>query len=157
MAYYFSRKLKIPFAEAVQKITQNLQQQGFGVITTIDVMDVLKQKLNVNFRKYRILGACNPELAYKAISLESHIGLMLPCNVVVQEHENGEVEISAINPLETIDKATATTQLTELASEVGNRLRLAVDDLHRAIPEPGHAEALPNSQEAKRFQMPIQD
>ena len=106
MAYYYSRKIKIPFEEAVQKITRNLQEQGFGIITHIDLTETLKQKLDLDFRKYKILGACNPEFAYKAVSLESHIGLMLPCNVVIQEHENNEVEISAISPLQTIDKAT---------------------------------------------------
>jgi uncharacterized protein (DUF302 family) len=155
MAYY-SRKLKIPFDEVLAKITQNLKQQGFGIITTIDVKDTLKQKLNVDFRNYKILGACNPEFAYKGISLESHLGLMLPCNVVVQEHENGEVEVSAINPLETIDKATATDSLTEIATEVGNRLRIAVDDLHREIPAPQHEEALPPRSEHENAATPMQ-
>lgn len=140
---FYSRKLKISFDDALQKITQSLQQQGFGIITNIDLKETLKQKLNVNFRKYRILGACNPEFAYKAVSLESHIGLMLPCNIVVQEHENGEVEVSAISPLSNLDKATSTTQLHEIAKEVNDRLRVAVDDLHREKPEAGHGEALP--------------
>lgn len=143
MAYHYSRKLAVPFNEVLSKITQTLQQQGFGVITTIDVKDILKQKLNVDFRNYRILGACNPEFAYKAISLESHVGLMLPCNIVVQQHENGEVEVSAVNPLETIDRAFTTSNLTDIATEVGNRLRTAIDDLHRDIAEPKHQEALP--------------
>lgn len=145
MEYYYSRKLKTSFDEAVQKITENLQQQGFGIITNIDLKDTLKQKLNVNFRKYKILGACNPEFAYKAVSLESHIGLLLPCNIIIQEHENGEVEVSAISPLETIDKATATPQLRSIAHEVTNKLRTAVDNLHRDKPEPTHAEALPTN------------
>jgi uncharacterized protein (DUF302 family) len=149
---YYSRKLKIPFAEAVQKITQNLRQQGFAVITSIDMQDTLKQKLYVDFRQYKILGACNPEFAYKAISLESHIGPMLPCNVSVQEHENGEVEVSAISPLDNIDKMTATAQLSEMATEVGNRLRTAVDDRHRDSPEPKHPEALPT--EGQQANMP---
>lgn len=143
MAYY-SRKLKIPFQDALHKVSENLKQQGFGVITTIDVQDTFKQKLNIPFRNYKILGACNPQFAYKAISLESHMGVMLPCNVVVQEHENGEVEVSAINPLENIDGSLNTTQLAELAIEVGNRLRAAIDDLHRDVSE-AHAEALPTS------------
>lgn len=131
MAYYYSQKLKMSFDEAVQKITENLQEQGFGIITSIDLKDTLKQKLNVSFKKYKILGACNPEYAYKAVSLESHIGLMLPCNIVVQDHENGEVEVSAINPLETIAKATPTQQLSDIAREVTNRLHSAVDNLNR--------------------------
>lgn len=141
MAYY-SRKLRLPFQEVLSKVTDNLKQQGFGIITTIDVQETFKQKLNVAFRNYKILGACNPQFAYKAISLESHIGVMLPCNIVVQEHENGEVEVSAMNPLENIENALNTTQLAELATEVGNKLRAAIDDLHRDISE-AHAEALP--------------
>lgn len=143
MSYYYSRKLTIPFDDAVAMITQSLEQQGFGIITTINLKDILKEKLNINFRNYKILGACNPQFAHNAISLESHIGLMLPCNVVVQEHENKEVEVSAINLMETMDKASSTVQLTDYASEAGNRLRIAVDNLHRSVPEPGHAEALP--------------
>ncbi len=143
MTNYYSRKLKKSFDEVVQKITENLRQQGFGVITSIDLRDVLKEKLNINFRKYKILGAYNPEFAYKTITLESHLGLMLPCNVVVQEHENDEVEVSAISPLETIDRATATPQLSSITHEVTNRLRTAVDNLHRDKPEPTHVEALP--------------
>jgi uncharacterized protein (DUF302 family) len=141
MAHY-SCKLRIPFQQALNKVTQNLQQQGFGIITTIDVQDTFKQKLNVNFRNYKILGACNPQFAYKAISLESHMGVMMPCNIVVQEHENGEVEVSAVNPLENIDRAFSTTQLVDLATEVGDKLRAALDDLHRDVPE-ARAEALP--------------
>lgn len=143
MESFYSRKLTIPFDEALQRITGNLQQQGFGIITNIDLRDILKRKLNVEFRRYRILGACNPEFAYKAVSLESHLGLMLPCNIVVQEHENHEVEVSAVNPLETIDKTATTPQLTEIAHEVSHRLRAAVDNLHRDIPDRSHPEALP--------------
>lgn len=143
MSYYYSRKLTIPFDDAVAMITQSLEQQGFGIITIINLKDILKEKLNINFRNYKILGACNPQFAHNAISLESHIGLMLPCNVVVQEHENKEVEVSAINLMETMDKASSPVQLTDYASEAGNRLRIAVDNLHRSVPEPGHAEALP--------------
>jgi uncharacterized protein (DUF302 family) len=149
MAYFYSRNLKIPFDEAVQKAIQSLQQQGFGIITTIDLKETLKQRLNIDFRQYRILGACNPQFAYKAISLESHIGLMLPCNVVVQEHENGEIEVSAINPLETIDKTTITPQLTAIAEEVSNSLRAAVDNLHRTKPQPNQPDALPTERQSE--------
>lgn len=121
-----------------------MRLQGFGVITTIDVGDTFKQKLNIDFRSYKILGACNPQFAYNAISLESHIGLMLPCNIVVQEHENGEIEISAVNPMETIDKATATATLTEIATEVSKRLRAVVDSLHHEAMASEYEEALPS-------------
>jgi uncharacterized protein (DUF302 family) len=143
MGYYFSRKLRMSFDEAVQRLTQTLQQQGFGVITTIDIKDVLKQKLNIQFRRYQILGACNPELAYKAITLESHLGVMLPCTLVVQERENGEVEVSAINPLQAIDHATSLPHLSAIAKEVTNRLRAAVDEMPRIDREPGRQNALP--------------
>lgn len=153
MAYY-SRKLKMPFQDVLKKVTETLKQQGFGIITSIDVQDTFKQKLNIGFRNYKILGACNPQFAYKAISLESHMGVMLPCNVVVQEHENGEVEVSALNPLDNIDKAFNTTQLTALAIEVGNKLRAAIDDLHREACEE-HCEALP-TESAINVNTPIQ-
>lgn len=139
---YSSRKLKMPFQEVLERVKKNLQEQGFGIVTTIDLRDTFKQKLHIDFRNYKILGACNPQFAYKAVSLESHMGIMLPCNVIVQEHENGEVEVSAVNPLENIDRAFNTTELTELAEEAGKRLRSAMDDLHREAPEE-HCEALP--------------
>jgi uncharacterized protein (DUF302 family) len=146
MAYYVSRKLKMPFGDVISKITQTLKQQGFGIITSIDLKDTLKKKLDVNFRNYTILGACNPQFAYNAVSLESHIGVMLPCNVVIQEHENGEVEVSAINPIESIGNH-ANTPLKDIAAEVSDRLRTAVDDLHRETPEWRHTEALPTATE----------
>jgi uncharacterized protein (DUF302 family) len=130
MAYY-SRKLKMPFQDVLDTITQNLEHQGFGVVTTIDVRDTFKKNLNVGFRNYKILGVYNPLYAYKAISLESHMGVMLPCNIVIQEHENGEVEVSAINPLENLDKSLNTTPLVDLATEIGVRLRAAVDYVYR--------------------------
>jgi uncharacterized protein (DUF302 family) len=137
-----SRKLSLPFNEVVTRVTANLKEQGFGVITTIDMQDTFKQKLNVGFRNYKILGACNPNFAYKAISLESQIGVLLPCNIVIQEHENGEVEVSAVNPSENIERVFTSSQLRELANDAGNRLREAIDDLHHDVHEK-HIEALP--------------
>jgi len=139
---YYSRKLTLPFQDVLEKVTSNLQQQGFGTITIIDVKDTFKQNLSIDFRNYKILSACNPQFVYKAISLESHLGIMMPCNVVVQEHENGEVEVTAVNPLETLDKGIRTALLNDLASEVDNRLRKAIDNIHRLTPEP-LTEALP--------------
>jgi uncharacterized protein (DUF302 family) len=139
---YYSRKSTLPFQDVLEKVTKNLQQQGFGTITIIDVKDTFKQKLSIDFRNYKILSACNPQFAYKAISLESHLGILMTCNVVVQEHENGEVEVTAVNPLEAMDKGVRTPLLNDLASEVDNRLRAAIDNLHRLTPEP-HTEALP--------------
>jgi uncharacterized protein (DUF302 family) len=154
MAYY-SRTLRIPFQDALNRVMECLKQQGFGIITTIDVQDTFKQKLNIEFRNYKILGACNPQFAYKAITLESHMGVMLPCNVVVQEHENGEIEVSAVNPLENISNAFNSTQLVELATEVGDKLRAAIDNLHREI-SVNHSEALPSEKSKTNMSSPMQ-
>jgi uncharacterized protein (DUF302 family) len=139
---YYSRKVKLPFAVVVKQVTDNLRHQGFGIVTTIDLDDTFRQKLNIGFRGYKILGACNPQFAYEAVSVESHVGVILPCNVVIQEHENGEVEVSAINPVENIERVFTNSQLRDLAREAGNRLREAIDNLHREVPET-HDEALP--------------
>ena len=139
---YYSIKLKMPFQQVLEKITENLEQQGFGVITTIDFQDTFKRRLNIKFRNYKMLGACNPLFAYKAISLESHMGSMIPCNIVIQEHENGEVEVSANNPLEYLDETFNTTPLVDIATELGVRLRAAVDCVqHR--PSKLHREEVP--------------
>jgi uncharacterized protein (DUF302 family) len=147
MAYY-SRKLKMPFQDVLNKVIQNLEVQGFGIVTTIDVKETFKEKLNLPFRNYKILGAYNTRFAYRAISIESHAGVMLLSNVIVQEHENGEVEISAINPLENLAGPFNTTHLVDLAIEVGIRLRAALDYLYRDLPEL-HDELVP----ADEFQM----
>ena len=143
MAYHYSRKLTVPFDEVISRITENLRQQGFAVIATIDVRDAFKKKLAVDFRNYEVLFALHPEIAYKAISLESHAGVMLPCHILVQEHENGEIEVSAMTPMETIDRPAASQLLMDCAEQVDNHLRIALDDLHRSTPAPDHAEALP--------------
>jgi uncharacterized protein (DUF302 family) len=132
---YYSRKIKMSFQEVLEKVTQNLLAQGFGVVTSIDIQETFKDKLNIAFRNYKILGACNPRFAYNAISMESRLGMMLPCNIVIQEHENGEVEVSAINPLEGLDNFSNTAQLINLALEVGIRLRAAIDFIQRDLPK----------------------
>ncbi|RMG43554.1 MAG: DUF302 domain-containing protein, partial [Methanobacteriota archaeon] len=99
MSYYFSKKVDLPFEKAIERVTEILQEEGFGVLTEIDVKETLKKKLDVGFRKYRILGACNPPFAHQALLAEPQIGLMLPCNVVVQETDEGMVEVSAIDPI----------------------------------------------------------
>lgn len=98
MNYYFVKATTLDFDAAVEKVTGLLKEQGFGIITQIDVKETFKQKINEDFRKYKILGACNPSFAFKAINSEPLIGLLLPCNVVVQEKTGGMVEVSAINP-----------------------------------------------------------
>jgi len=129
MSLHYTHTSKKSFEEVVTKITENLQKQGFGIITSIDMKDTLKKKLGINFRNYRILGACNPEFAYKVISLNSQIGLMLPCNILVQEHENGDVEVSAVNPLERI-KGSMNPDIEGIAEEISQRLRTVIDEVH---------------------------
>jgi uncharacterized protein (DUF302 family) len=109
------------------RVTESLQHQGFGVITSIDLKDTFKNKLGIDFKRYTILGACNPKFAHKVVTLDSQLGLMLPCNVVVQEREDGEVEISAVNPMERIGEANP--EITEVAIEVGDRLKKAINDV----------------------------
>ncbi len=99
MSYYFSKVLSLSFEEAVDSVTQTLKAQGFGVITEIDVAQTLKAKIGVDFRPYRILGACNPTLAHEALKLEDKVGTMLPCNVIVQELGPGRIEVAAIDPV----------------------------------------------------------
>ena len=126
MGYHFSKTLMVPFDAAVTRVVEALKREGFGVLTDIDVKATLKQKLGVDFRPYRILGACNPKLAYRALELEDKIGTMLPCNVVVQEHEGGKVEVSAVDPVASM-QAIENSELAEVANEVRGRLRKAVE------------------------------
>lgn len=125
MSYYFSRTLATGFDQAVQHTVEVLKQHGFGIITEIDVQDTFKKKLDVEFRKYRILGACNPMLAHEALRLEDKIGTMLPCNVVVQDLGGGKVEIAAIDPVASM-LAVENPRLKEAALEVQRRLKHAV-------------------------------
>lgn len=128
MSYHFSKKLNMPFEEAIEKTTAGLKEEGFGVLTEIDIKETLKEKLDVDFRKYQILGACNPPMAHEALSAEEHIGLMLPCNVIVQEHENGDVEVSAVDPVASM-QAIENNQLGEVAVKVRNMLKKVIDKL----------------------------
>jgi uncharacterized protein (DUF302 family) len=99
MAYYFSKTLEGDFDDVVRRTVESLNEEGFGVLTDIDVKDTLKRKIGADFRRYRILGACNPRLAHEALQAEDKIGTMLPCNVVVQETADGKVEVAAIDPV----------------------------------------------------------
>ncbi len=128
MSYHFSKKVNLGFDEAVDRTKVVLKENGFGVLTEIDIKNTLKEKIGVDFRKYRILGACNPGYAHKALSTEGHIGLMLPCNVIVQEHENGEVEVSAIDPVESM-LAVKNDALVDVAGSVQDLLKKAIAQL----------------------------
>lgn len=128
MSYYFSKKLSSSFDDAVVGVITELKKEGFGILTDIDVQKTLKSKLDVNFRKYRILGACNPPFAYKALLAEDKIGTMLPCNVIVQELDGGMVEVAAIDPMESM-KAVKNPSLGEIAVQVQAKLKMIVDRL----------------------------
>ena|SRR5581483_8696990 len=126
MEYYFSKIVNMSFEEAVKKITEELKKEGFGIITEIDMKETLKKKLNVDFKNYRILGACNPRYAYEALLEENKLGVFLPCNALVQEHENGEIEISVVNPEEmmhSVDDLNLRTFATEIKESLLQALR----------------------------------
>ncbi|MCC6307644.1 MAG: DUF302 domain-containing protein [Chitinophagaceae bacterium] len=128
MSYYFSKVIKSDFEAAISKVTEELKKEGFGVLTNIDMKETLKKKLDVDIRKYKILGACNPQFAHQALLAESQIGTMLPCNVVVQERENGEVEISAVDPVASM-MAIVNPGLVELAQQVSVKLKSVVENV----------------------------
>jgi uncharacterized protein (DUF302 family) len=128
MSYYFNKTLKADFLHAVERVTEALKQQGFGIVTEINVKNTFEKKLGVSFRNYRILGACNPVMAREALLLEDKIGTMLPCNVIVQELPDGQVEVAAIDPAASM-AAVDNPQLKQMAHQVGNMLRKVVASL----------------------------
>ncbi len=128
MSYYFSKILDVSFDEAVARVTEELKKEGFGILTDIDVKETLKKKLNVDFKKYRILGACNPPFAYKSLQAEDKIGLMLPCNVVVQEISDGKIEVAAIDPIASM-QAIENPKLRDVAGQVRDKLKTVIDNL----------------------------
>ena len=124
MSYYFSKTIHASFEEAIQRATDSLKVEGFGVLTEIRIHEKLKEKLGVDFQRYTILGACNPAFAYKALQAENKIGTMLPCNVIVQDLGDGNIEIAAVNPIESMkaienpELGTVATQVTEMLKRV---------------------------------------
>jgi len=128
VSYYMAKTLDLPFEEAVQKVTEALAGEGFGVLTQIDVKATLKQKLDVDFREYRILGACNPPFAHRALLAEDKIGLMLPCHVVVQETESGAVEVSAVDPVASMT-AVDNPELGPVAGQIREKLSAVIESL----------------------------
>jgi uncharacterized protein (DUF302 family) len=125
MTYYFSKTLKMPFDEAVEHTTEELKKEGFGILTEIDVKATLKKKLDVAFRNYKILGACNPPFAHKALEAESKIGTMLPCNVIVQETADGAVEVAAVDPVASM-QAIDNPALGEIATVIQGKLEAVI-------------------------------
>jgi len=128
MSYYFAKQLRDPFDKAIDRVTEALKSAGFGVLTDIDVSRTLKQKINVDFRRYRILGACNPKMAHKALQAEDKIGTMLPCNVIVQELDGGIVEVAAIDPVASM-QAVDNPGLAETAQAVREQLKGVIESL----------------------------
>ncbi len=127
-SYYFSKKVTTAFDETIDLVTEALKKEGFGILTEIDVRATLKKKLDVDFNNYRILGACNPPFAHKALLAENKIGTMLPCNVVVQETGSGDVEVTAVDPMASM-AAVENEKLKEIASEIRGRLQRVIENL----------------------------
>jgi len=128
MEYYFSKTIRSSFDDAIARTTEVLKTEGFGVISDIDMSAKFKEKLGVDFKKYRILGACSPSHAYKAVLAEEKIGTMLPCNFIVIDKQNGEVEVSAVNPIASM-MAIENLALGEVAVEVTEKLKKVIENL----------------------------
>lgn len=129
MSYYFTTTLSEKnFDKAIERVTSALKEKGFGVLSEIDMQATLKNKIGVDIKKYKILGACNPKFAHKALSFEDKIGLMLPCNIILQELENGEIEVAAIDPIASM-KAVQNNSIVDLAVEVQEMLKDVIDKL----------------------------
>ncbi len=128
MSYHFTKTVDLPFDKAIESVTAALKENGFGVLTTIDVKTTLKNKIDVDFRPYTILGACNPTFAYQALQSEDKIGAMLPCNVVVQQKDDGRVEVSAVDPVASM-QAIENPALGGIAQQVQGLLKATIDKL----------------------------
>jgi len=127
VSYYMEKNLAIGFDRALERVREELQKEGFGVLTEIDVQETLGKKLGIKFRKYRILGACNPSFAHRALEQESRIGLLLPCNVIVQE-SGGNVEVAAVDPVESMQRV-GNPRLVDVASQVRAKLQNVIKAL----------------------------
>ncbi|WP_417876827.1 DUF302 domain-containing protein [Winogradskyella sediminis] len=128
MTYYFSKTLKGDFNDTVDQVTAALKTEQFGVLTEIDIKATLKKKLDVNFNNYKILGACNPQYAHQALLAENKIGTMLPCNVIVQELDSGDIEVAAVNPMASM-QAVENDDLKGIAEEITEKLKAVIEGL----------------------------
>ena len=128
MSYYFSKILHLTFDKAMSNVIEELKKEGFGILTEIDVTETLNRKIKVDFPNYTILGACNPSFAYKALQAEPHIGVMLPCNVVIRELDDGNIEVSAVDPLASM-QAIQNKELQNIAGEIQLKLKKVIDQL----------------------------
>lgn len=126
MSYYFSKIVDLSFEDSIQQVKDQLKKEGFGVLTEIDMKETLKKKLDVDFRNYKILGACNPPFAYRALQLERMVGTMLPCNIIVQEVSEGKTEITAIDPVASM-QAITNAELAEVAGQVRLKLKSVIE------------------------------
>jgi len=126
--YGFHKKLDASYQEAVKKVTEALKQEGFGVLTEIDVQAVLKKKMDVDLRPYIILGACNPPLAYQSLQAERETGLLLPCNVIVYQDDSGKTVVSAIDPVAAMSMIE-NEKLSEVAKQVAQKLKRVIEKL----------------------------
>lgn len=128
MSYYISKIIHATFDKAMSNIIEELRKEGFGILTEIDVTETLKRKLDVEFPNYTILGACNPPFAYRALQAEPHIGVMLPCNVIIRELENGKIEVAAVDPLASM-QAIQNEELQSIAHEIQIKLKKVIESL----------------------------
>lgn len=132
MKYYISKKIDATFEQAIDRVKESLEIEGFGVLSEINIQDKLKQKLNVNFRRYTILGACNPSYAYKALQSDDKIGTMLPCNLIIQELGKNSIEVAAIDPIASM-MAVENPKLAPIAKEIKAKLERVIESLHTGV------------------------
>jgi len=128
MSYYYTKIIEGSFIDIETKVIELLNNEGFGILTQIDMQQTLKKKLNIDFKKYKVLGACNPQFAYKALLAENKIGTMLPCNIIIQEHSPNQIEVSAINPLVSMSSVN-NNDLSSLAKEVSAKLENVINNI----------------------------
>jgi len=128
MSYYYKKTISGIFDETIEKVKTLLQKEGFGVLTEINIKDTFKKKLNVDFKSYKILGACNPQFAYKALQAEDKIGVMLPCNFIIQEIQTNTIEIAVINPLVSM-QAVKNKELESIAVDISKKLNNVINSL----------------------------